>query len=174
MPRGTPRVWSFQSPPHADHNMIAGPSYVAQPIPPMSENNHKVWTWTPKTRQYHLTISHWSWTTENLELLLFLDQKTLACYRENQLPEREGDTLEWWCLSYMGTLLKPTKVFSGASLTQIWISFKVFDDPHIIWKENLGFNLTGIQGSCNLHWTVFRRKENPVYDTRFSSSHMRG
>ena len=71
--------------------MIAGPSYAAQPIPLMSENNHKVWTWTPKTRQYHLTISHWSWTTENLELLLFLDQKTLACYRENQLPEREGD-----------------------------------------------------------------------------------
>ena len=95
MPRGTPRVWSYQSPPHADHNMIAGPSYAAQPIPLMSENNHKVWTWTPKTRQYHLTISHWSWTTENLELLLFLDQKTLACYRENQLPEREGDIGFW-------------------------------------------------------------------------------
>ena len=78
-------------------NMIAGPSYVAQPIPPMSENNHKVWTWTHKTRQYHLTISHWSWTTENLDLLLFLDQKTLACYRENQLPEREGDNKFWSC-----------------------------------------------------------------------------
>ena len=46
---------------------------------------------TPKTHLYHFTISLWSWTTENLDLLLFSYQKTLACYRNNQLPVREGD-----------------------------------------------------------------------------------
>ena len=47
---------------------------------------------TPKTHLYHFTISLWSWTTENLDLLLFSYQKTLACYRNNHLPVREGDT----------------------------------------------------------------------------------
>ena len=46
---------------------------------------------TPKTHLYHFTISLWSWTTENLDLLLFSYQKTLACYRNNHLPVREGD-----------------------------------------------------------------------------------
>ena len=43
---------------------------------------------------FHLTFSLWSWTTENLDLLLFLSQKTLACYRKYHLPVREGDSWE--------------------------------------------------------------------------------
>ena len=46
------------------------------------------------THLYHFTISLWSWTTENLDLLLFSYQKTLACYRNNHLPVREGDKVQ--------------------------------------------------------------------------------
>ena len=48
---------------------------------------------TPKTHLYHFTISLCSWTTKNLDLLLFFYQKSLACYRNNQLPVREGECL---------------------------------------------------------------------------------
>ena len=45
-------------------------------------NNRKVWTWTPMTQFYGLTISLWSLNTENLKTQPILYQKTLACYRE--------------------------------------------------------------------------------------------
>ena len=102
-------------------------AFLPLTIPTVSENNHKVWTWTPKTRQYHLTISHWSWTTENLELLLFLDQKTLACYRENQLPERKGDNKLFLSshINTMSELNTSSSSYLDPTILRNWLVTKV-------------------------------------------------
>ena len=48
--------------------------------------------WHNSSLNYFTLKQPWSWNTENLDLLLFFYQKSLACYRNNQLPVREGDT----------------------------------------------------------------------------------
>ena len=61
-------------------------------ITPMSEINPKGLNLNTNDTIFHFDYFTWKKLyTENLNLLLSFYQKTLACYRNNQLPVREGD-----------------------------------------------------------------------------------